>query len=206
MPRPSQSEEQKDLTRRRILEAAQALFDSAGIEAVSMRSLGARVGLSAAALYAYFPTKIDLLRALWWETLDMLHAKLAEMSKREPDPIEAIRAIGIAYVEFALENPERFRVLFKVDQGDLAHELKNAGIYHDAYRLFRERVAEAIHQGRLRLNDPDLCAQALWAGAHGTIDLINSSASFPFVTPMLLAKTTMNALLAGLSMDKSGGE
>ncbi len=198
MPRPLQSEEQKDLTRRRILDAAQALFNGAGIEAVSMRAVGARVGLSAAALYAYFHSKIDLLRALWWETLDELHSRLAELSKNEPDPIEAIRLIGSAYVEFALENPARFRVVFKADQGSLANELKAAGIVHDAYRLFRERVAEAILQDRLRLDDPDLCAQALWAGAHGTIDLINSSASFPFVSPMLLAKTTLDALLAGL--------
>lgn len=199
MPKPSQSEEQKDLTRRRILEAARTLFDGAGIEAVSMRSLGARVGLSAAALYAYFPNKNDLLRALWWDTLDELQARLAELSNKEPDPIEAIRAIASAYVEFALENPARFRVVFKADQGTLANELKNVGIVHDAYRLFRERVAEAIQQDRFRLSDPDLCAQALWAGAHGTIDLINSSASFPFVSPSLLAKTTLDALLAGLS-------
>lgn len=206
MPRPPQSEEQRGIVRRRILSAAQELFDSAGIDAVSMRALGARVGLTASALYAYFPAKIDLLRALWWDALDELHSRMAQLSQREPDPIAAIRGLGLAYVDFGLENPARFRVLFMADQGGFAEELKAAGIYHESYRLFRERVSEAIDQGRLQFGDPDLCAQVLWAGVHGALNLTNSSGSFPFVLPSLLAVTTIDALLAGLSMDPSGRE
>ncbi|HTH16183.1 MAG TPA: TetR/AcrR family transcriptional regulator [Magnetospirillum sp.] len=200
MPRAPHSEEQRDIVRRRILEAAQELFDTAGIDAVSMRALGARVGLTASALYAYFPAKIDLLRALWWDGLDDLHARMLRLSQSEPDPIAAIRGLGLAYVDFGLENPARFRVLFMADQGAFAEELRAAGIYHDSYRLFRERVSEAIDQGRLRPSDPDLCAQALWAGVHGAVNLINSAASFPFVSPALLAATTLDALLAGLTL------
>lgn len=206
MPRPAQSEEQRNETRRRILSAAQELFDASGIESVSMRAVGAGVGLTASALYAYFPAKIDLLRALWWDALDDLQARMARLSEGEPDPIVAIRGLGQAYVEFGLENPSRFRVLFMADQGAFAEELKAAGIYHDAYRLFRERVSEAIDQGRLRLEDPDLCAQVLWAGVHGALNLTNSSASFPFVSPAFLAMTTLDALLAGLSVDPPGRE
>lgn len=200
MPRAPHSEEQRDIIRRRILDAAQELFDSSGIEAVSMRALGGRVGLTASALYAYFPAKIDLLRALWWDALDDLHARMLRLSESEPDPIAAIRALGMAYVDFGLENPARFRVLFMADQGALAEELKTAGIYHDSYRLFRDRVAEAIDQGRLRPAAPDLCAQVIWAGVHGVVNLVNSSASFPFVSPPLLAATTLDALLAGLAV------
>lgn len=206
MPRAPHSEEQRDIVRRRILDAAQELFDGAGIDAVSMRALGARVGLTASALYAYFPAKIDLLRALWWDALDDLHARMLSLSQSEPDPIAAIRGLGLSYVNFGLENPARFRVLFMADQGAFAEELKAAGIYHNSYRLFRERVSEAIDLGRLRPNDPDLCAQALWAGAHGAVNLINSSASFPFVSPSLLAATTIDALLAGLSVGLPGRE
>ncbi|MBF0347193.1 MAG: TetR/AcrR family transcriptional regulator [Magnetococcales bacterium] len=203
MPRPAQSEEQRDEMRRRILRAAQELFDASGIESVSMRAVGVRVGLSASALYAYFPAKIDLLRALWWDTLDELHARMLRLSQREPDPIAAIRGLGHAYAAFGLENPARYRVLFMADQGAVAAELKAAGIQHDAYRLVRERVSEAIEQGRLRLHDADLCAQVIWAGVHGALNLINSSASFPFVSPTQIAATTLDALLSGLGKDPS---
>jgi AcrR family transcriptional regulator len=199
VPRPALSEDERNEVRRRILAAAQELFDRSGIEAVSMRALGARVGLSASALYAYFPAKIDLLRALWWDGLDELHSRLARLSREETDPLTAIRVMGLAYVEFGLENPARFRVLFMADQGDLAAELRREGVVHDAYRLFRGRVAEAVEQGRFHVQDPDLGAQVLWAGVHGTLNLINSSASFPFLSPSFLATTVIETLLAGLS-------
>jgi AcrR family transcriptional regulator len=199
MPRPAQNEEQREVVRRRILVAAQELFDSAGIEAVSMRGLGAKVGLTASALYAYFPAKIDLLRAFWWDALDQMHARMEVLSREERDPIAAIRALGRAYVDFALENPARFRVVFMVDQGALAAEFRSAGVYHDSYRLFRQRVAEAIEQGRLRVTNPELAAQALWAGVHGTLTLPNSSASFPFEAPAKIADLVVEALLAGMA-------
>jgi AcrR family transcriptional regulator len=200
MPRAPQSEQQRDLVRGRILSAAQELFDHSGIEAVSMRALGARVGLSASALYAYFPAKLDLLRALWWDALDELHVRMQGLSRREPDPIAAVRELGLAYVEFALENPPRFRTLFMAERGDLAAELRTGGVVHDAYRLFRQRVAEAISQRRLRLDDADLGAQMLWAAVHGTLTLPLSSVSFPFQPPPLLAARLMDALFAGLSV------
>jgi AcrR family transcriptional regulator len=200
MPRAPQSEQERDLVRGRILSAARELFDHSGIEAVSMRAVGARVGLSASALYAYFPAKVDLLRALWWDALDELHVRMQALSQREPDPTAAIRELATAYVEFALENPPRFRTLFMAEQGDLAAELRTARVIHDAYRLFRQRVAEAIGQRRLRLDDPDLVAQMLWAAVHGTLTLPLSSVSFPFQPPPLLAARLLDALLAGLSV------
>lgn len=198
MPRPAQTEEQRTEVQRRILAAARDLFDRSGIEAVSMRAVGARVGLTASALYAYFPAKIDLLRALWWEALDDLQSKLQKISEEEPDPVNAIRYMSMAYVEFGLENPARFRVLFMADQGELADELKRQGIVHDAYRLVRARMADAIEQGRFTIRNPDLGTQVLWAGVQGTLNLINSSASFPFVSPSFLADTVIETMLAGL--------
>jgi AcrR family transcriptional regulator len=201
MPRPPQSEEQRELVRHRMLGAARELFDQSGIEAVSMRAVGARVGLTASALYAYFPSKIELLRALWRDALDELHVRMKEFSQRASDPITAIRVLVIAYVEFALEDPARFHVLIMVDRGDLAAELRREGIVHDAYHLFRRYVAEAIDQGRLRLTDADLVAQLLWAAVHGVLTLPYSSASFPFLPPSLLADKLLDALLAGLCVN-----
>jgi AcrR family transcriptional regulator len=205
MPRPPQSEEQRELVRRRILGAAREVFDHSGIEAVSMRGVGARVGLTASALYAYFPSKIDLLRALWWDALDELHVRMKALSQGAPDPITAIRELAMAYVDFALEDPARFRTLFMAERGELAAELRTAGVIHEAYHLFRQRVAEATGQGQLRLDDPDLGAQMLWAAVHGTLTLPLSSVSFPFRPPPLLAARLLDALLAGLSSRPDGG-
>lgn len=199
MPRLPQSEEQRDIVRRRILQAAQDLFDGAGIDAVSMRALGARVGLTASALYAYFPTKTALLRALWQEALDELLIRMRDISRHETDPVSAIRALGEAYIAFALENRARYRVLFLIESGDSVADLKTGGIRHAAYDLFRTKVSDAIALGRLRLDDPDLVAQTFWSGVHGVLVLTGSSASFDFLPPQVLASSMIDTLLSGLS-------
>lgn len=163
-----------------------------------MRAVGSRVGMTASALYGYFPAKLDLLRALWWEGLDELQTRLQKISREEPDPVTAIRQMSMAYVDFGLENPSRFRVLFMADQGDLAAELRREGVVHGAYKVVRTQVAKAVEQGKFHIQDPDLGAQVLWAGVQGTLNLINSSASFPFVSPSFLAATVIDTLLAGL--------
>lgn len=192
--------------RGRILLAAQELFDRAGIDGVSMRGIGAKVGLTPSALYAYFPAKIDLLGALWWDAARELHNRMEDISRREPDPVAAIRALANAYAEFALENPARLRVLFLLDSANMPAELGDSTQRQATYNLIRQRTAEAIGQGRLRLHDPDLCAQAIWTGMHGVLTLASPRASFPFLSPRLLASTVIDALLAGLSINVIGGK
>jgi AcrR family transcriptional regulator len=198
MPRPRQSEEHRDLVRQRILTAAQDLFHSAGIDAVSMRAVGARVGLTASALYAYFPAKLDLVRALSREALDELDDRMRATSQREADPIAAIRALGTVYAEFALEDPARFHVVFMLDRSSMAEQLKSAEMGRASYSVLRERVTEGIRQGRLRLADPDLTAQTLWAGLHGVLNLIDSCSNFPLLSSPLLVITMIDTLLTGL--------
>ncbi|WP_376992887.1 TetR/AcrR family transcriptional regulator [Azospirillum lipoferum] len=158
---------QRNDIRTRILNAAWDVFDAAGIEAVSMRALGARTGLSALALSTYFPTMRDLLRVMWRDAFDELHHRMEGISISEPDPVAAIRELAHAYVEFAAENPARFKMLFIVDKKEAAEELKSSGMRAAAYRIFRQRVVEAFDLGRLDTGNADLAAQTLWAGIAG---------------------------------------
>lgn len=198
MPRLPQSEEQRDNVRRRILDAAQDLFDSAGIDAVSMRALGARVGLTASALYAYFPTKTTLLRALWWDALDELLSRMQDISRNETDPISAIRALGRTYSEFALENPARYRVLFLIEAGETVADLRTQGFRHKSYDILYERIDDAIKSHQLKDGDPHTISQVFWAGVHGVIMLASSATSFPTLPPDAFVSAMLDALLSGL--------
>lgn len=158
---------QRNDIRARILNAAWDLFDTAGIEAVSMPALGARTGLSASALSTHFPTMRDLLRVMWRDAFDELHHRMQDISISEPDPVAAIRGLAHAYVEFAAEWPARFKMLSIVDQEAAVEELKSSGTRAAAYRIFRQRVVEAFDLGRLDTGNADLAAQTLWAGITG---------------------------------------
>lgn len=178
MPKLAFTEDQRDAIRHRILEAAQDLIDEKGVDGTSMRALGAKVGMTASALYAYYPSKLELLRALWSESLEELHFRLESISQRECDPIVAIRNIAVAYAGFCLENPARFRVLSTIDSDNISDEFRSLMSPPETYKLFRNRVSQAIENNHFRLDDPDIVAKTIWAGTHGIVVLTLTDREF----------------------------
>ena len=159
---------EKTELRERILATAREMFASEGVEAVTMRKIADRIEYSATAIYQYFPDKEALLR----EICERDFAALAQQSlrvAREPDPVQRLRKLGRAYVEFALAHPSSYRLMFMTPKA-AEPNLERRGVpERDAYALLRTVVQECIEQGRLDKKswDPELVAQTLWAGVHG---------------------------------------
>jgi AcrR family transcriptional regulator len=159
---------EKTELREKILATAREMFASEGVEAVTMRKIADRIEYSATAIYQYFPDKNALLR----EICERDFAALAQQSlrvAREPDPVERLRKIGRAYVEFALAHPSSYRLMFMTPKA-AEPNLERRGVpERDAYALLRSVVQECIEQGRLDKKswDAELVAQTLWAGVHG---------------------------------------
>lgn len=175
MPPKQRSEQERQETRSRILDAARELFVERGIEATTMREIAGRVGCSATAIYLYFRDKQDLLRALC--ACDFL-ALAEEMRRMEQiaDPLERLRLLGAGYARFALGHPNHYRLMFmtrwpQIEADQLGIEQGNPE--QDAYAQLAGLVAEAHAAGGFRadLTDPGLIAQTLWAGVHGVCAL-----------------------------------
>ncbi|MBP2310245.1 TetR/AcrR family transcriptional regulator [Azospirillum melinis] len=163
MPKRFRCEDQHGRIHRNTLSTARELFDSAGIEAVSMRAPKVRVGVSGSARSPCFPTTHDLLRVLWRDAISELHHRMQGISDSEPDPVAAVRALAHAYVEFAAEKPVRFKMLFVTAQEDAG----SLNLRAAAYEIFRQRVAEMFDNEQLGSGDSDLAAQTLWAEIAG---------------------------------------
>ena len=152
-----------------ILEAARDLLAEGGLEALSMRSVAARVGLSATAIYNYFENKGDLVRQVVHQGFERFSEYLQDAVKDLPKGSrERMRAHGKAYLRFALENQEYFRVIFSAhgEAGEM-DEVPGGG----GYPLFREAVADAMESGAIRTADPDLVVLYLWTLVHGLVTL-----------------------------------
>jgi AcrR family transcriptional regulator len=163
----------QDLTEK-ILSAARELLLSQGVAGLSMRNLAAKVGYSATAIYSYFTDKNAVLRAL----LDADCAALCRAmddAAAEPDPVERVRKMGRAYVEFGLRNPGHYRVLMMTEAvpGVMDDNPRHGDPAQDAYALLRQAVADCIRAGRLRpeFTDTDQLTQLIWAGVHGIVSL-----------------------------------
>lgn len=153
-----------------ILESARDLLADRGMVGLSMRTLAERVGITAAAIYHYFDNKDQLIEQVVQQGFQRFGAYLQSAAGRYPrGSLERVRAIGEAYLAFALENQAYFRVLFSLqrDQGHTLDDLPEGG----GYGMLRRAVVDAMEAGTMRKTDPDLMVMYLWSLAHGLLTI-----------------------------------
>ena len=145
-----------------LVRAAGKLLDKEGIEALSLREVARRAGVSHAAPYRHFPERDALLAALAVEGFEWL-----AVAQREAAAAGGLRAMGEAYVEFALAHPQRFRLMFggRIPLG------KHARLREVATRAYEELsgALAARYPGAPGALD---CSIAAWALVHGLAQLL----------------------------------
>jgi AcrR family transcriptional regulator len=169
-------EREKLETRDRILDAARELFIAEGYDGVSMRKIANKVEYSPTAIYVHFQDKDQLFREICHEDFRRLAQSLIGLAQIA-DPVERLKKIGPAYVDFGHKHPNHYRTMFMTPHPPIlesAEALEGKGNpEEDAYEFLRATVQEAMKAGAFRddLKDADLVAQTLWAGVHGVISL-----------------------------------
>jgi AcrR family transcriptional regulator len=159
--------------RDKILAAARELFVKEGYESVSMRKIAARIEYTAMALYRHFADKESLLRELCLEDFRTLRQAMDRIAG-EPDPVNRLRLTGLAYVDFALEYPNQYRLLFLTPLPREVHveQVMEEHPEEDCYARLRHMVAEGVGAGRYRSgHDAEMISQVFWAGLHGIVSL-----------------------------------
>ncbi len=94
-----------------LIEEGLAQLDAKAPDAVSLREIARNVGVSATAVYRHFPDKAALLNALCGVGGERLAEAFREAMSGVDDQRAAFRAMGQAYVKFALRNPSVFRLM-----------------------------------------------------------------------------------------------
>ena len=160
--------ERPPLSREAIVAEARAMVQAGGLEALSLRRLATRLGVTAPALYAHVSSKRDLVRAVAEVEFDHLLARFDKIDTT--DPLERIRAQSRAYVDHARENPELFQVMFVFPPDLGAAPLPEGVELPAATRAFTTALAaveEAMDEGVIERADPVLVALTLWTANHG---------------------------------------
>ena len=104
--------ERFEATQQEILDVAWGLVRADGLAGLSMRELGARVGLRAQSLYVYFPSKHAIYDAMFFEAnRELLDRRLS--LDLDDDPVIALRQSARQFVDFCTEDLARYQLLFQ---------------------------------------------------------------------------------------------
>jgi AcrR family transcriptional regulator len=172
-------EREKVEMRDRILEAATAMFLEDGYEKTSIRNIAEKIEYSPATIYLYFKDKDDLFFAIHEIGFGML---LREMEKLMviKNPLERLRALGIAYVDFALKNPEYYDLMFimrapmnAIKEARIKNNTEDqCWVYGEStLALLQSTVVECVEQKLIRPADPLLTSMFTWSTVHGMVAL-----------------------------------
>jgi AcrR family transcriptional regulator len=157
-----------------ILDAADELLTASGsVGAVSMAKIADAVHRTQPSIYAHFPDKATLIRAVCERTFQRLGEYLDTELVDVHDPWERLDRRARAYVRFAVDHPEHYRLLFAPSSTD-------ASSHDDLQRLrgyaglagLRADIETAMANGSMVPGDPDLLTLAMWSSVHGVASLL----------------------------------
>lgn len=195
--------------REEILQAAKELFLEQGYDATTIRRIADRVGVSAPALYLYFPDKEQMMLALCDQTFGHLLRAVEEIEKTVTDPRQRIRRFGEAYLKFGLEHPDEYRLIFignnvpesvrKVGHRMPIDDPTRPGV--GGALVFQRLVAafvEAEASGLALNYAPDTCAELCWMGIHGVVSVLITKPDFPWTNRDTLMNGMLDITLKGV--------
>ena len=151
------------------VDAAIQIIQSDGLDAVSMRQVATRAGVTHGALYQHFEDKRKLLSVVSEEGYRRLGKKMAAAQKKAgSDSVEQIKALAVAYVFFAAEDPAYFRIMSEPDLTRRANEYGPLWEAHNAVvTLIVNAVSTAQSLNILGGTNARDVAMTFWTFTHG---------------------------------------
>lgn len=154
--------------RHALLQEAVRTIATAGVDALTLREVGRRLGVSRTALYRHFSDKSALLATVAREGFQTFAADLRRAWSQAPGTRRGLELMGKAYVGFAVAHPSHYRVMFSSDFPQLCR--KDPDLQVDAEASFEtlvQALADLQAAGLVRHDDLVTQAQFVWAIVHG---------------------------------------
>ena len=160
MPRPRQSQEKVEAMQERILDAALELLHDEGPNALSIRSIADRAGVSHMVLYTYFDNRAALIAALSQRQRQRMEARHEELLRQaETGDVRAVLRESLAhYAHIASSRPHMYRFLWvqpMAESGCPADQRKRLEFHLD---YLTQLVDTGMRRGACIVGDPLIAA------------------------------------------------
>jgi AcrR family transcriptional regulator len=158
--------------RRALIDEALRTIQTCGVEHLTLRTVGERLGVSRSALYRHFADKQSLLATVGKVGFRKLRQTITDAWVQNGRGRAGFQAMGKAYVQFAVAHPSHYRVMFG---GFIESAAKDEYFLAEAEAAFQVLVDALVDQqnaGDIRRDEPMLMARFVWALFHGTAMLV----------------------------------
>lgn len=155
-----------------LIQAGAEIVANDGLEGLSLRKVALRAGVSHNAPYSHFPDKQSLIAAISTAGFQQLYEVLDSAAAAYPKkPRKQLQQAALAYVQFALDHPDTFKIMFS---GVLEKEKDYPAFVEISQKTF-QRVVDVVRAcqkaGVLKSKSTELTAVAVWGQVHGIVSL-----------------------------------
>jgi AcrR family transcriptional regulator len=167
--------------REEILAGATALLEETGSEdAVTLRAIARQVGISAPSIYAHFPDREAIVDAIVDGAFHDFNTAIYTAIDGITDPLVRLRAGCAAYLRFAADRPNRYKLLF--DRRDLLASAPQPlpSVRIESFAWLVQSVQACADAGLSQSKDSQLASTAIWAALHGYATLHARLGGFPW--------------------------
>lgn len=151
-----------------LIKAALKLISKKGVKGLTLREIAKQAKVSHTAPYRHFKDKEDLLTAVAVEGFEMLVKQTRKrFESLEDHPLIRFRESGLSYIDFALEHPSHFRVMFGLgdNRKETPSDLKQAS--DESFRILLDAIRECQEKKYVKPGDPMELALSAWSIVHG---------------------------------------
>ena len=184
MARPTMDPEQILGIREKILDRAADIINEEGYHNLSMRKIGARLGMTAANLYNYYANKDEINIAIRLRAGKILYQRLKKAYEAGPDMTQKLQRMMIAYITFGLEMPSYYSIMFDMPtpkyadyEGSaletLARQEKESS--EKSVGLMRQFIEQLKPYNPNLPQDTDLAMALIWSQLHGLVSLYSNN-------------------------------
>lgn len=170
MPRAALTEEELSAFRERAVAAATRLFAEQGYRGVTLRSLANDLGVSPMTPYRYFENKAELFAKVRTQAFRRFADAQRDAVAGLDAPEERLRMLGRAYVRFALDEPDAYRIMFELSQAPAGTYPELEAEQARAFSYLHDAVERGVEAGLLE-GEPLRRTHYLWAQVHGLVSL-----------------------------------
>lgn len=202
----ARSKSEKKIRMEKLQQSAMKLFSKNGYRGTTIEMITDDAGLSPAAFYLYFKSKIEMYRTLNSIGIDLLESMITTAFKdAPPDPSSRIRILAKTYLSFFEQHRELYDIMAVLHLGstDFFSNRKMVELLENRTKellsLTESIIKSAINEGIFKKIDPWKSSVALWGMLDGILIMeVKKSTGYTMTNVNELVDTMLNLVLKGI--------